>query len=463
MKTRPNILIVMSDEHAAHMAGCYGHPEVKTPQMDRLAAQGIRFDNAYCNSPMCVPSRMSFLTGQYAFQVDGWDNGSPLRADTPTFAHYFEASDYETVLCGRMHMVGEDRLHGFGKRLFDDMDSWKSYNQKPARTPEARRSSNSHVTQCGPGQGSWQQYDAHVADLSLRYLEAKAEFGYAKPWLMVSGFMFPHFPLIAPPEYYQLYDPDKLKLPEWMNERLEDQHPAIRQLRYTFCNDQPVPEETVRKALASYYGLITLVDDYLGRMLDVVDGSSLKENTIVVYISDHGEMAGQHGIWQKQCFYESSVKVPMIIRMPECLGGKSIKENVSLVDLIPTILELAGIKLPSSLSGRSLLPLIHDSNKAAAPRVVFSEYHAQGMLHAAFMIKKENYKYNYYAEYPDQPELFQLDTDPGEQVNLAGRAEMASILREMHSELTAIVGDPAEIDARAKRNQAKEGVARSFR
>ncbi|MDR6551756.1 sulfatase-like hydrolase/transferase [Paenibacillus qinlingensis] len=461
MRSKPNILIVMSDEHAAHATGCYGHLEVKTPHMDRLAAEGIRFDNAYCNSPMCVPSRMSFLTGQHAFKVGGWDNGSPLSSVTPTFAHYFEAAGYESVLCGRMHMVGEDRLHGFGKRLYDDMDSWKSYNQTPKRTPEARRGSNSHVTQCGPGQGSWQEYDANVADLTVRYLTSKAAAEEEKPWLMVSGLMFPHFPLIAPPAYYRMYDPQQLKLPSWTEETLEDQHPAIRQMRYAFRNDEQVPEETVRTALASYYALITLVDDYLGRMLDVIDGSSLKDNTIVVYISDHGEMAGQHGIWQKQCFYESSVKIPMIIRLPESLGGRSISHNVSLVDLIPTIMELAGIQPPSRLSGQSLLPLIQ-GDLEGAPRVVFSEYHAQGMLQAAFMVKKDHFKYNYYVEYPEQPELFQVDKDPGELVNLAGRADMAGKLQEMHRELLSVVGDPAVIDEQARRNQEKSGISRCY-
>lgn len=461
MATRPNILIVMSDEHAARAMGCSGHPEVMTPHMDRLAGEGVRFEQAYCNSPMCGPSRMSFLTGQYAFRVGGWDNGSPLRSDIPTFAHYFEAAGYETTLCGRMHMIGEDRLHGFGKRLFDDMDAWRSYGQKPKRAPEARRGSNSHVTECGPGEGSWQRYDANVADLAVRYLEAKAERGSDRPWLMVGGFMFPHFPLIAPQAYYDKYDPEALRLPEWGDERPDEQHPAIRQLRYAFRNDGDVPEETVRRALASYYALITLVDDYLGRMLDVIDRSPLKENTIVVYISDHGEMGGQHGIWQKQCFYEGSVRIPLIVRMPQGPQGRVIRDNVSLVDLIPTIMELAQIRPPSALSGRSLLPLMRGEAEREE-RVVFSEYHAQGMPSAGFMVKKGVYKYNYYVDYPDRPELFRVDTDPGERDNLAGRPEAAALVRELRAELAAVVGDPERVDAEAKRNQAKEGIERAY-
>ena len=136
---RPNILIVMSDEHDPAVMGCSDHPLVQTPNLDRLAGAGVVFDSAYCNNPICCPSRMSFLTGRYSHQIGVWDNGSPLRADIPTFAHYFEAAGYESVLCGRMHVVGHDRLHGFGKRLFDDQDRWKDFRQTARRTKEARR------------------------------------------------------------------------------------------------------------------------------------------------------------------------------------------------------------------------------------------------------------------------------------------------------------------------------------
>lgn len=172
---RPNILLIMSDEHDPAVSGCYGHPLVQTPHLDRLAGQGVLFENAYCNSPMCVPSRMSFLTGRFASDVNVFDNGSPLASEVPTFAHYLEASGYETVLCGRMHMVGPDRLHGFGRRLYDDMTAWMGLEQKPNRTPDARRSSNSHVTECGPGPARWLAYDRTVADLSERFLQARAQ------------------------------------------------------------------------------------------------------------------------------------------------------------------------------------------------------------------------------------------------------------------------------------------------
>ena len=318
---RPNILVIMSDEHDPAVMGCSGHPLVQTPNLDRLAAAGTVFDNAYCNYPICVPSRMSFLTGNYCHRIGVWDLGSPLRADIPTFGHYFTAAGYESVLCGRTHLVGSDRLHGFGTRLFDDLDAWRG-RQAPRRTSEARRGSNSHVTECGPGPGAWFDYDTTVADLSVRFLKSRAAHPSERPWLLYSGLMYPHFPLTCPPEYYRRYDPEAVTPADLRGETLESQHPAIRQLRYFFHNDEIVPEPVQRRALASYYGLVTLVDDLVGSMLAVIDNSPLRENTVVIYLSDHGEMAGQHGIWQKQCFYEASVRVPMILRTPRGDAGQ---------------------------------------------------------------------------------------------------------------------------------------------
>ena len=445
---RPNILVIMSDEHDPAVMGCSGHPLVQTPNLDRLAGEGTRFDNAYCNSPICVPSRMAFFTGNYCHRIGVWDLGSPLRAEIPTFGHYFTAAGYETVLCGRTHMPGAERLHGFGTRLYDDLDSWRS-RQAPRRTPEARRGSNSHVTECGPGRGAWYDYDTTVADLSTRFLQAKAAHpAEERPWLLYSGLMYPHFPLTCPPEYYRRYDPDTVTPADLRGETLEDQHPAIRHLRYCFRNEQIVPEPVQRMALASYYGLVTLVDDLIGAMLQVIDGSPLRDNTVVLYVSDHGEMAGQHGIWQKQCFYEASVRVPMILRTPHGAAGQRSDANVSLVDVLPTLLDLAGLKIPSGLPGSSLAPL--RSGTGDAERVVFSASHAQGMLEGGYMIRRGDYKYNYYVGH--EPQLFDLREDPGEFTDLAADPRHAPVRADLHRELLAIA-DPERISDQALRDQ----------
>ena len=455
-KRPPNILVIMSDEHDPAVMGNSGHPLVQTPNLDRLAAAGTVFDSAYCNSPICVPSRMAFFTGNYCHRIGVWDLGSPLRADTPTFGHYFTAAGYDTVLCGRTHMAGDDRLHGFGTRLFDDMDAWRS-RQAPRRTPEARRGSNSHVTECGPGPGAWYDYDTTVADLSVRFLNSKAAQPSVRPWLLYSGLMYPHFPLTCPPRYYRRYDPAAVTPADLRGETLEDQHPAIRHLRYFFRNDEIVPEPVQRRALASYYGLVTLVDDLVGRMLAAIDDSPLRDNTVVLYVSDHGEMAGQHGIWQKQCFYEASVRVPMILRTPRGAAGQRIGTNVSLADVLPTLLDVAGIEMPSGLPGTSLARA--QPGARGDDRVVFSEYHAQGMLEGGFMIKRGDWKYNYYVGH--EPQLFDLRTDPGEFTDLAADPRHAPVRASLHRDLLDIA-DPEQVSEQALRNQQKLSSQRAY-
>ena len=445
----PNILVIMSDEHDPAVMGNAGHPLVQTPNLDRLAAAGTVFDNAYCNSPICVPSRMTFLTGNYCHRIGVWDLGSPLRAEIPTFGHYFTAAGYETVLCGRTHMAGDDRLHGFGTRLFDDMHSWRS-RTAPKRTPEARRGSNSHVTECGPGRGAWYDYDTTVADLSTRFLNGKAAQPAERPWLLYCGLMYPHFPLTCPPEYYRRYDPAAVTPADLRGETLEDQHPAIRHLRYAFRNEEIVPEAVQRQALASYYGLVTLVDDLVGRMVAAIDDSPLADNTVVLYVSDHGEMAGQHGIWQKQCFYEASVRTPMILRTPRAAGGRRIGANVSLVDVLPTLLDLAGIDIPSGLPGTSLAHL--PPGAGGDDRVVFSEYHAQGMPQGGFMIKRGDWKYNYYVGH--QPQLFDLRADPGEFTDLAADPRQAAVRAALHRDLLNIA-NPEQVSEQALHDQER--------
>ena len=454
---RPNILIIMTDEHDPAVTGCYGHPVVQTPNLDRLSRKGVLFENAYCNSPMCVPSRMSFLTGRYGSEVGVFDNGSPLASEVPTFAHYFEAAGYDTTLCGRMHMVGPDRLHGFGRRLYDDMTAWQGYNQKPNRKKEARRGSNSHVTECGPGKSRWLDYDSTVTDLSERFLRNQVREPSVKPWLFVSSLMNPHFPLCPPQEYFDMYPLNQMILPDCGDETFETQHPVIQHLRYFFHNNEPLPEEVTRTALASYYAVITLTDSYIGRLLDVIDNSHLQENTIVIYLSDHGEMAGQHGIWQKQCFYESSVRVPIIIRTPWGVQGVRVAENVSLVDIMPSILDMAGIEMSTGLRGESLKGFVEGHK--GTDHVIFSEYHAQGMLNAGYMVKKGHYKYNYYVGH--RPQLFDLRTDPGEFMDLACDESLTTVREDFHRELLGIL-DPVEVDKGVKENQQKEGLERAY-
>ena len=480
----------MSDEHDPETTGCYGHQEVMTPALDGLAARGVLFDRAYCNSPICVPSRMSLLAGRYVHRIGTWDNGSPLASEIPTFATYLEAAGYRTALCGRMHMIGPDRLHGFGTRLYDDLTRWQSFDQKPIRKTDGRRvRGDSHVSECGPGFHQHQAYDATVSDLCGRFLrdaarreaedrEAAPGPSDGSPWLLVAGFMLPHFPLLAPRELFDAYDSDRLRLPEGREEPLESQHPAVRQIRFHHYGERPLPEEVERRALASYYALVTLMDRNIGRLLDIVETTALRDSTMIVYLSDHGEMAGRHGMWQKMCFYEPSVRVPLVVAGPGWPAGTRVHANVSLVDLLPTLLEAAGEEPPGGASGAGAGAHGDAAGKPAAlggtvpgaplqravdgtldpDRVVFSEYHAQGLERAGYMVKRGALKYNAYVGHP--PQLFDLDADPGELHDLWTDPAYAAVRREMDGCLRSIV-DPEEADRWARENQTKEGLARA--
>ncbi len=443
-----NIVFLFSDEHTGTVVRNSGHPTVRTPHLDHLSDQCYTYDNAYCNYPICTPSRLSMLTGQYPHQVDAWDLGAILDRKHKTWGDYLNEAGYETVLCGRTHFNGQDRLLGFSDRLLDDLPRWcNTSGRPPRRTPDDRRGSNSHVSECGPGDHEHTKYDQEVADLAIDFLQTKAASSSEKPFLLYCGFMHPHFPLIPPPEFYALYDPDSLELPDTWNEPLESQHPIIQHHRWAWRNDIPPPEDTVRCALASYYALVSSLDAQIGRILNAIDSSELGENTVVIYTSDHGEMAGSHGIWQKQCFYESAVKVPLMLRMPS-YENKRITQNVSLVDVLPTLLEIADMDKPSDLPGESLLKVVR--NPYDTPRAVISEYHDRGMLNAGYMLRQGDYKLCYYVG--SQPQLFNIAIDPLENSDLALNPEYTAVRNDMETALRAII-DPERIDILAKENQ----------
>ena len=443
-----NIVFLFSDEHTGTVMGNSGHPVVQTPYLDRLSENSYTFDNAYCNYPICTPSRLSMLTGRYPHQIDAWDLGAILDRQYKTWGDYLTEKGYETVLCGRTHFNGKDRLLGFSNRVLDDLPRWRNTSGRPPRrTPDERRGSNSHVAECGPGDHEHTRYDQKVTDLAVDFLQTKAASPSKKPFLLYCGFMHPHFPLIAPPEFYSLYNPDYLTLPDTWNEPLESQHPIIQHHRWAWRNDIPSPEKIVRCALASYYALVSTLDAQIGRILDVIESSQLSENTVIIYTSDHGEMAGSHGIWQKQCFYESAVKVPLMLRMPTC-GNKRITQNVSLVDVLPTLLDIADMEKPTDLPGDSLLDIAQQQDDSS--RAVFSEYHDRGMLNAGFMLKRDNYKLCHYVG--SDPQLFNLEIDPNENTDLASNPEYTEIRNELETDLRTIL-DPERVDTLAKENQ----------
>ena len=461
MPHSPDIVLIMSDEHAPQFSSVYGHPIVRTPNMARLAAEGVVFDAAYCASPICVPSRMAFLTGRYPTRTEAWDNGSPLRSDIPTIAHVMRCRGYETVLIGKMHFIGADQLHGFERRLVDDSRVCGTWIETTDWDDPARPRPNARLraVNAGAGRTAHVQNDEDVLSACLAYLDDLGERGPARrPVFLCVSFNAPHFPLRAP-DHFDDYWPDNVDAPDVTREELDRQHPFHKRLRSYFDIDGLAPEETLR-ARAALYALTTWLDDMVGTIVERVD-RSMPDQPLLAYISDHGDMAGEHGLWWKCCFFEESVRVPMILRWPDRIApGRRISSPVSLIDLAVTLAEIAGAgddpraaPFMDNADGRSLLPLIAGTD--TGEREVISEYCAHAAGRPIRMIRRANWKYVYY--HGEADELFDLSADPREKTNLAGRRQYRTIAADLRQRLLA-GWDPEEVERRVRAHQADRGL-----
>lgn len=424
----PNILIVMADQHNARYLGAAGHPVVATPAIDRLAAEGVRFDAACCASPLCGPSRMSFLTGLYPFHTGVYANGQVLASDLPTYAHAFGAGGYDTALIGRMHITGPDQCHGFEEKLAKDVTASSLGGGRFPQTegiPTGSQPEGLHLS--GPGGSIYQHYDETVTDAAVEWIGRRQK----RPWMATVGFALPHNPYVCSPADYAQYA-DRIDPPHADHDAL---HPLLAKKRNRENNG--ANDADIRRTLAAYAGSVTAMDRRVGRILDALDAAGERENTIVVYTADHGEAAGEHGLWNKCTMMAGSVAVPLVIRLPNGIGAGSVRhENINLIDLAPTLLELAGLDPLPDIDGRSLAALL-GGQPQTWDNVTFSEYGTRwGHNVLMRMVCRDQWKYIYYDR--DRPSLFDRLTDPEERHDLAGCPEhadrMAALKREVLSD-----------------------------
>ncbi len=455
-RTQPNLLIIMADEHAPQFSGPYGHPIVRTPHLDRLADAGVTFENAYCNSPLCVPSRMSFMTGRYVHQIGAYDNAVPLPSDTVTWAHLLRSVGYDTVLAGKQHFVGCDQRHGFRAQLARDLHAemvhaiwdWDGNAGAPAGPWP-------HPGKAGPGTTEEIRTDDDVERAALAYLADPAR--HETPWALNVSFIAPHFPFVAPEPYWSMYPRDEVDLPDVI-EPPAGEHPAYRQMREHFGLAGGFDEQQIRRARAGYYALISYLDDKIGRLLAALDATGQAGNTVVVFTADHGEMAGELALWRKSTFREPSVRVPLLVRWPGSLPeGRRVTESVTLVDLVASMVALSGADAGGSLAGDDLLPLAAGTDPNWKDEA-FSEYLAHAVAGPAAMLRRGRYKYLYHHGQP--PELFDLITDPGERNDLAGTSEHAHIADGLRQDLLSR-WDPERLDALVRRSQRERLLIRS--
>lgn len=451
--SKPNILIIMSDEHDARVSSPYGHPLVDTPAMQRLADRGAVLQNSYCNFPLCVPSRSSFMTGRYASQIGVWDNASSLPPDEPTWAHRLNALGYDTTLVGRMHFVGVDVRHGFRRHLVGDMEIGRDH---PLFTWENAADVISDRTDliraAGAGEADHQLYDDLVTARAVEYLAEPAR--KDQPWACCVGLMTPHFPLIVRQPYFDRYHPDRSDLPPMPDGHLESQHPHNQSMRRFMGLPGSLTDREVQRARAAYYGLVSFLDDRVGLVLQALEANGLAENTLVIYTSDHGEMAGEHGMWCKHAFYEGAVRVPMLVAWPDHIkAGRRIHQVTSLLDLVRTFLDAAGDDT-SDLEGASLLELLC-GNELENDGVAVAEFTAHGTDRPGRMIRRGRYKLNHYLGQP--VELFDLEDDVNEFNDLSDDPAYATV-RDDLIERVLKGWDPAGINRRVRESQRRRGI-----
>ena len=434
--SRPNILILLSDQHSRHHLGCYGDPLVRTPHIDRLAATGMRLDAAYCAAPLCVPSRMSFMTSRRPSANRVWTNQNVLSSAIPTWAHAMGAAGYETALVGRMHFVGSDQRHGFERRPVGEYSATHpGVGRQGAELFQTIPSSTSGQTRvaveiAGRGRTGYQAFDDIVTDGALAYLDERANGGVDdRPFAAVVGYVLPHCPFVAPDDLFDYYY-DRVDVPR--QPTAAEQPAAVTQFRRRRgLLAPPLPDERVRVARAAYFGLCEYLDAQVGRVLEKLDETGLAQNTLVIYASDHGEMAGEHGCWWKSNYYEGSVGVPIVARLPGVIpAGSNSGEICNLMDIGPTLTEAAGAPPLSQTDGHSLWQILQGHDDPRRPRETFSEHGPSRGEACSRMIRRGRWKLYKYAD-DTPPVLFDLETDPQELHDLAADQRLAPLRQQL--------------------------------
>ena len=443
----------MVDEMAAKAIRCYGNAVTQTPHIDRLADRGVQFTGAYASSPICIPARAAFATGRYPHQTGYWDNVFAYDGKVPSWGHRLQQTGHRFTTIGKLHYLGESYDAGIDEQIlamhrYGEGDVFGLEREHPPKRPQ----SASVATEIGVGHSQYTRYDEKITALSEQWFASRLADQGDKPWVCFTSFIAPHFPLTVPQVYLDLYDLADITLAEKTLNRRGQLDAWWSLFKYGYDFDDYFRDDAHRRqALLHYYALCSFADANIGRVLAALEASGQADNTVILFLSDHGDNMGARGLWGKSTMYQEAANVPMILAGPGIPRGSVCDTPVSLLDIYPTVLDILAIpptEAEQSLPGQSLLEI------AAAPydktRQVICEYHASCAPTALLMLRQGQYKYIHYTGHG--AELFDLAKDPEEVHDLATDPDRAELLTQLENDLRRVI-DPENTDRRAKSDQ----------
>ena len=447
-----NTLILFCDQHNPFVSGCYGNENAHTPNIDRLAERGTVFENAYTPNPICVPARASFATGDYSFRNRHWDNCHAFDGAEDSWGKRLKENGVQVTTIGKLHFKDDSERTFPGRRIPMNVSGGMG-DPLTALRQEGGESSVviKQLEGAKVGLSDYMQYDRRIASEAADYLRKEAGKD-GKTWCLYVGLTTPHNPLIVPQEFWDLYRPEQFSVaPEWHDQ--SGLHPVMQAFRHRMMLDRGLlTDEQIQNAMAAYYALTSFMDSQVGVILDALREAGLEESTRVIYMDDHGDCAGDHGIFFKCNMFEGSVHIPMVVAGPDIPRGQRIQAPSSIVDLYPTLLDFHQVQQTEEEQQKPGISLIeHIKGNVPYDRPIYSEYYGVGYAHSVFMLRKGDYKLVYFVG-SEQVSLFDLKRDPGEQHDLGTLEKYQEKIAELKQALYKIA-DPEVLDRESLKDQ----------
>ena len=451
-----NILFIMADEHNYNCINQLGNDFIITPNIDSLVKEGTTFTSAYTPSPLCVPARASLATGTYVHKNKYWDGAHAYDARIPGWQHVLRDNNVNVTSIGKLHYKDRTIDTGFTEtiepmHLKDGLgDLFGLLREEMPPKDACKRLSE----ELGRGDCEYLEYDRLITNKAIECIrKQKKREKPDSPWVLFVSFVSPHYPLIAPPDFYDLYNDANLPYDNYQNLSKNKLHSWVKGIRESWPYDDYMDEKKRKIAVQAYYGMCSFMDSNVGKLLTELKQCDIYDDTTIIYASDHGESLGNRGLWGKMTMYEDSASIPLIIQGPNFKKNRMCKTPVTLIDLYPTIfdiLSLDHVASEANIDGESLRAIAnktYDKN-----RCVLSEYHGAGSYGGAFMLRMGDYKYIYYVGH--QPEVFDIKSDPNEKQNLANDPSFRSLVDMLDNALRSII-NPESVDEAARSDQKK--------